>query len=93
LEGLIAVDLHVAAEIDLPVASVELGYVMGSEMSAEDMASWLVALGESAADTIIRQVEGEGVSPRVNVNAKLSAAFFEMPGLGMRTNDDTRETA
>jgi DNA-binding LacI/PurR family transcriptional regulator len=89
VEGLIAVDRDVAAGLELPVASVELGYVMGSEMSTEDMTSWLIALGESAADTIIRQVENDAIPRRVNVDAKMPAAFFDLPTAGA----DARETA
>jgi hypothetical protein len=89
VEGLIAVDRDVAGEIELPVAAVELGYVMGSEMSTEDMTSWLVALGESSADTIIRQVENDAIPRRVNVDAKMPAAFFDLPA----ASTDARETA
>ncbi len=93
VEGLIAVDCDVPREIQLPVAAVELGYVIGSEMSREDMTSWLVALGESAADTMIRQIENDAVPRRLNVDAKMPAALFELPASALRTTSDARESA
>ncbi len=93
IEGLIAIDGGVTREIQLPVATVELGYVMGSEMSADDMTSWLAALGESAADTIIRQIENDALPRRMNVDAKMPAAFFDLPLPGKGTGGDARESA
>lgn len=93
IEGLIAVDGDIPRNIELPVAGVELGYVMSSEMPPEDMTSWLVALGEAAADTIIRQIEQEGVPRRMNVDAKIPATFFDLPGSGLGTKGDVRDRA
>ena len=93
IEGLIAVDGIVPHDVELPVATVELGYVMSSDMPGEDMTSWLAALGEAAADTIIRQIEHESVPKRMNVDAKMPATFFDLPSAGMGTTGDARERA
>jgi DNA-binding LacI/PurR family transcriptional regulator len=93
IEGLIAVDTDVSAEIELPVAAVELDYVMSSDMAMHDTAAWLSALGEAAAEAIIRQVESENISRRINVDAKLPAALFDLPSAGSPSRAETRERA
>ena len=79
IEGLIAVDAEVSRELELPVAEVELGYLMAPDGTAHDTATWLAALGEAAAETVMKQVENESVSRRMQVDAKLPAAFFNIP--------------
>lgn len=93
IEGLIAVDADVSGEIGLPVAAVELDYVVSSDMAMQDTAAWLCALGEAAAETIIRQVENEDISRRMNVDAKLPSAFFDLPTAALRTRTEARESA
>ncbi len=57
------------------------------------MREWLAALGESAAETIIRQIENEGASRRTNVCAKLPAAYFGLPSAVLAAGIDARESA
>jgi len=93
IEGLIAVDAEVSREIDVPVAAVELGYVLTPDGSAQEIASWLSALGEAAADTIIRQVENQTISRRMSVDAKIPAAFFNIPDRSLAMRADSLESA
>lgn len=79
IEGLIAVDAEVSGDLELPVAQVELGYLMAPDGTAHETATWLSALGEAAAETVMKQVENESVSRRMQVDAKLPAAFFNIP--------------
>ena len=93
IEGLIAVDAEVSCEIEIPVAAVELGYVLTPDGSAQEIASWLSALGEAAADTIIRQVENQTTSRRMSVDAKMPAAFFSIPDRSLAVRADSLESA
>lgn len=93
IEGLIAVDAEVWSGIDLPVAAVELDYVVSTDMAMQDTAAWLSALGEAAAETVIRQVENEAISRRMKVDAKLPSAFFDLPSTGLRAAAESRESA
>jgi len=79
IEGLIAVDAEVSGELELPVAEVELNYLMTPDGSAHESSAWLSALGEAAAETVMKQVENESISRRMQVGAKLPAAFFNIP--------------
>lgn len=93
IEGVIAIDAAVPGQMELPVASVELDYGTPSEPATGDMREWLAALGESAAETIIRQIENEGASRRTNVCAKLPAAYFGLPSAVLAAGIDARESA
>ena len=90
IEGLIAVDAEVSRELELPVAEVELGYLMAPDGTAHDTATWLSALGEAAAETVMKQVENESVSRRMQVDAKLPAAFFN---ISVARRQESLETA
>lgn len=79
IEGVIAIDSSVPRQMELPVATVEIGYMTSSEALTEDTQSWLAALGEKAADTIIQQVESDSASRRIAVDVKMPPAFFEIP--------------
>ena len=79
IEGVIAIDAIVPRQMELPVAAVELGYMTSSEVAAADTHTWLSALGESAAETIIQQIEQENTARRMTVNAKMPAAYFGLP--------------
>jgi hypothetical protein len=88
IEGIIAIDANVPRQMELPVASVSLGYMSALEPLTEDMQAWLSELGEAAAETIIRQVETKTSSRRMKVDPKLPPAYFGLPtgatGLGAR---------
>jgi DNA-binding LacI/PurR family transcriptional regulator len=83
IEGLITIETEVSREIALPVAAVELKYVMTPDGASHETAEWLSAIGELAAETIIRQIESENISRRLIVDAKLPAAFFDLPSAPM----------
>jgi LacI family transcriptional regulator len=91
IEGVIAIDSILPQEMDLPMASVELEYMALAEPFGDEMKTWLSELGESAADTILRQIEKESTPRRMKVVPKLPNSYFEMPGA--RSNIDTRERA
>ncbi len=92
IEGVIAVDAILPCELELPVASVDLNYTTLFEPLADHMQTWLSELGESAADTIVRQIEKETVSRKMKVFPKLPNAYFDLPGPSMEAEVDARES-
>jgi DNA-binding LacI/PurR family transcriptional regulator len=93
IEGVIAIEAIVPIQMELPVASVEFAYVTSSETLSDDEHAWLSALGESAADTIIRQIEQENTSRRMKVDAKLPSAYFDLPSAALGTSVAAQESA
>jgi hypothetical protein len=93
VEGVIAIDAILPQELALPVASVELEYVDFPEPLADEMRVWLSDLGESAADTVLRQIEKETVPRRMKVVPKLPNAYFDLPSERLGVEVDARERA
>jgi len=77
-EGVIAIDSVVPRSLDLPVASVDLRYMGSAEPLSDEMRTWLRTLGESAADTMIQQIESQNISRRMKVDPKLPPAYFHL---------------
>ena len=76
MEGLIAIDAIVPRSLGLPTALVELGYGTPSEPLTQTVRAWLARVGESAAETIVEQIEKPGGVPTTTIHAKLPPAFF-----------------
>jgi DNA-binding LacI/PurR family transcriptional regulator len=93
IEGVIAIDAILPQELQLPVASVDLEYMNFAEPIADDMQAWLSELGESAAETILRQIEKDAAPRKMKVTPKLPGGFVDLlnPRLGLET--DARERA
>jgi DNA-binding LacI/PurR family transcriptional regulator len=62
IEGVIAIEANVPAQLNLPVASVHLG-----SGAPDPVGPRLHELGDAAAETIIQQIENEGSSRRLRV--------------------------
>lgn len=77
IEGVVAIDSSLPEEFDLPVASVDLGYVSSAE---GEMRPWLRSMGEAAADMIVRQIETPDLNRRLTVDAKMPSAYFDVSG-------------
>jgi DNA-binding LacI/PurR family transcriptional regulator len=93
IEGVIAIDAILPHDLELPVASVDLEYMSGVEALSDEMQTWLTELGESAAETVLRQIEKETVPRRMKVAPKLPSAFFDLPTVGLGAEGDARERA
>jgi LacI family transcriptional regulator len=93
VEGVIAIDAILPQELALPVSSVELEYMDFPEPLADEMRVWLSDLGESAADTVLRQIEKETVPRRMKVVPKLPNAYFDLPSERLGVEVDARERA
>ncbi len=78
IEGVIAIDATLPRQLELPVASVDLSYMQSLGPLTDSMQASLSELGESAAETIIRQIEQQSISRRVKVGTKVPPSYFEL---------------
>jgi hypothetical protein len=76
IEGVVAIDQFVPRDLQLPVASVELGSPQVTEPLEQ---LWLAEAGEWAADAIIGQIENQNISRRLTVKSKRPSACFGIP--------------
>lgn len=93
IEGVIAIDAILPQNLQLPVASVDLEYMAFGEPIADDMRTWLAELGESAAETVLRQIEKDTVPRRMKVVPKLASAYADLPHARLGVEVDARERA
>ena len=76
IEGVISIDVNLPAQMTVPVTSVDLGY----KRSEEHTQVWLPELGTAAAEAIMRQIENEGSSQRLQIQA-MPAAYVDMQSI------------
>ncbi len=93
IEGVIAIDAILPQELELPVASVDLEYMTFSEPMTEETQAWLSELGESAAETVLRQIEKDATPRRMKVVPKLPSAYIDLPNARLGAPVDARERA
>ncbi len=93
IEGVIAIDAILPQELELPVASVDLEYMTFPEPMTEEMQGWLSELGESAAETVLRQIEKDSTPRRMKVVPKLPSAYIDLPNARLGAPVDVRERA
>jgi len=91
IEGVIAIDTGIPCEMELPVASVDLGYLTRAEPLAENLRAWLTSVGEAAAETIMAQIEGKHRFSRSRVEPKRAPEYFA-PASAV-TGREARESA
>ena len=91
IEGVIAIDAAVPRQVQLPVASVHLGAMSSLESLSDEARAWLSEIGESAAETIVAQIENRNPSRRMTVDSKLST-YFALP-VAWGTNAQASERA
>jgi hypothetical protein len=93
IEGVVAIDATLPSNLPLPIASVDLDSISLMEPITVEMRSWLSQLGESAAETAIRQIEKSTVSRRIKVLPKVPQAYFGLSHAPLRGVVETRERA
>lgn len=93
IEGVVAIDANLPPELALPVASVNLDYMRLLEPLTDDMRTWLSELGESAAETVLRQIEKKTIPRRMKIVPKLPSAYFGLNNAALRAVAETRERA
>jgi hypothetical protein len=81
IEGIVAIDATLPADLSLPVASVDLDSMQLSGPLSEGMSTWLMEWGKSAAETVIDQIEKESASGKVRSASGRSIAKPSIPPL------------
>jgi DNA-binding LacI/PurR family transcriptional regulator len=76
IEGVIVIDTEIPGPLQLPVATVQVGYLTRREPLAENLRSWLTRVGEAAAETVMGQIECKDGPRRSQVEGKLAPAYF-----------------
>jgi len=79
IEGVVAIDATLPPDLAVPVASVKLDYLALLEPLSQNTQAWLSELGESAAETVLRQIEKSTIPRRMKVVPRLPGTYF---GLG-----------
>lgn len=77
IEGVIAIDANVTAQLNIPVTFVDLGGRMVAYQPDQPEA-WLPEVGDSAAEAVMRQIEDEGSSRRQKIYA-MTPAYVDKP--------------
>ena len=93
IEGVVAVDATLPAGLQIPIASIDLDSISILEPLTQDMRSWLSQLGESAAETIIRQIEKSSLPRMINVVPRVSSAYFGLSPSALGAQVEPRERA
>ena len=76
VEGVIVIDQVIPRSVGLPTAFVELDLGASSEPLTQTVREWLAGVGESAAETIVEQIEKQDGVLMTTIHAKMSPAFF-----------------
>ena len=98
IEGVIAIDAPLPPDLALPVASVDLDCMTLLQPFADDTRAWLSELGESAAETLLWQIEKKGpvshAIGRKTVPRLPPPAYFDLAhATTLEVEKETREGA
>src|SRR5579863_3563238 len=77
IEGVIAVGMGQPRNVEMPVVSVDLGYLAGGEPLAEEVSGFLRDLGESAVDAVLRMIENKATPRKATIVPKFPPAFVD----------------
>ena len=83
IEGIISIDANLPAQMTMPVTSIDLGYKTSATPDSNQMEVWLPDLGDTAAETIMRQIENienEGSSQQLHIQA-MPSAYVELQSM------------
>jgi hypothetical protein len=83
IEGVISIDANLPAQMNMPVTSVDLGYKTSITPVSNQMEVWLPDLGDTAAETIMRQIENienEGSSQQLHIQA-MPPAYVDLQSM------------
>lgn len=90
IEGVVAIDVPLPADLPLPIASVDLDSIPLLEPFTGDVRTWLWQLGESAAETLLQQIEKGTTSRRITVAPN---TYFGLANPALGVDAETRERA
>ncbi len=95
IEGIVAIDATLPPEIALPVVSVDLNSMPLLGPVSADMRTWLIELGQSAAETLINRIEKKTVpgGARTRTVPTLPGAYFALSHSITGTDGDNRRGA
>jgi hypothetical protein len=93
IEGVVAIDLTLPPDLPVPVASVDLDIRTLLEPLSESTQAWLSELGESAAETVLRQIEKKTTSRRMRIVPKLPETYFGLSNADLGAAVMPRESA
>jgi DNA-binding LacI/PurR family transcriptional regulator len=75
IEGVIAIGMSPPRNVEMPVVSVDLGYLAAGEPLAEEVSGFLTDLGESAVDAVLRMIENKASPRKATIVPKFPLAF------------------
>jgi Bacterial regulatory proteins, lacI family len=93
IEGVVAIDATLPTNLAVPVASVNLDYLALLEPLTQNTQAWLSELGESAAETVLGQIEKKTICRRTIVVPKLPLAYFSLGNADLEGAVTTRDGA
>ncbi len=93
IEGVVAIDLALPPDLAVPVATVDLNFMTLLEPLSETTQAWLSELGESAGETVLRQIEKKAISRRTIVVPKLPLNYFSVGNADLEGAVTTRDGA
>ena len=76
IEGVIVIDHAVSRSVGLPTALVELGFGAAFEPLTQTECKWLIGVGESAAETMVEQIEKQSGVPMTTIHARVPSPLF-----------------
>jgi hypothetical protein len=82
IEGVISIDANIPPQMHLPVTSVELEYGTSRAPVIDDAEMALPELGDSAAESVMRQIEKPGCSRRLNIQG-VPPTFSDMQPMNL----------
>jgi hypothetical protein len=80
IEGVISIDANLPAQMTVPVTSVDLGYQATTTPVSDQTEVWLPDLGDTAAETIMRQIEDAGSSQQLHIQA-MPPAYVDLQSM------------
>jgi len=83
IEGVIAIDANLPAQMNMPVTSVDLGYKTSTTPVSNQMEVWLLDLGHTAAETLMGQIEnidGEDKSRKMHT-VMMPSGYVDLPNV------------
>jgi len=93
IEGVIAIDAGLREDADFPVATVDLSYLSSSELMGAGIKSWLDDLGVSAAEAIVRAVEGSKPARQLAAQSKVASSPLALASSRVELRQGNRDTA
>ncbi len=98
VEGVIAVGVTLPRAVEMPVVTVDLEYLTTPQPMEGEAGAWLTELGESAAQAVVREIEGKAAPRKTQVLPKFPPAYiglsrFDLPAAGLGLHDEVRDAS